>query len=91
MPNASGTGLGPYEILSPIGEGGVAEVYKARDSSLDRTVAIKLPKEAFSDVKRGRWLRSIMRISATFTTSGNAHSIRSAAIGSTREARRAGT
>jgi serine/threonine-protein kinase len=36
-----GARLGPYEILSPIGEGGMGEVYKARDTRLDRTVAIK--------------------------------------------------
>ena len=49
MSLASGTGLGPYEILSPIGAGGMGEVYKARDTRLDHTVAIKLCKEAFSE------------------------------------------
>ena len=42
MPLRSGTTLGPYEIVSPIGAGGMGEVYKARDSRLDRTVAIKV-------------------------------------------------
>ena len=41
MPLTAGTTLGPYEILSPIGAGGMGEVYQARDTRLDRTVAIK--------------------------------------------------
>ena len=38
----AGTKLGPYEILAPIGAGGMGEVYKAKDTRLDRTVAIKV-------------------------------------------------
>ena len=37
-----GTQLGPYEIVSPIGAGGMGEVYKAKDTRLDRSVAIKV-------------------------------------------------
>src|SRR5512138_1998858 len=45
-----GTRLGPYEIQSPIGAGGMGEVYRARDTRLDRTVAIKvLPSHVSSD------------------------------------------
>src|SRR6476619_1133958 len=42
---AAGAKLGPYEVLSPIGAGGMGEVYKARDTRLDRTVAVKVLPE----------------------------------------------
>ena len=41
MPLGPGTRLGPYEILAPIGAGGMREVYRATDTSLGRDVAIK--------------------------------------------------
>jgi serine/threonine protein kinase len=55
MPLSVGDKLGPYEILAPIGAGGMGEVYKARDSRLDRTVAVKiLPAGLGSDPDRRR-------------------------------------
>src|SRR5579864_2657885 len=42
MPLPSGSKLGPYEIQSALGAGGMGEVYRARDTRLDRTVAIKI-------------------------------------------------
>src|ERR1700755_370631 len=44
-----GTRFGPYEILSAIGAGGMGEVYKARDTRLDRIVAVKISNQQFSE------------------------------------------
>ena len=49
MPLKPGTHLGPYELLALIGAGGMGEVYKARDTRLDRTVAIKVLPAHLSD------------------------------------------
>src|ERR1051325_2589321 len=46
MSLTSGTKLGPYEIQSPLGAGGMGEVYRARDTRLERTVAIKVLNSA---------------------------------------------
>ena len=59
MPLEVGTTLGPYEVLSAIGAGGMGEVYKARDTKLDRDVALKILPDAFvNDPERlARFLR----------------------------------
>jgi len=65
MPLTSGTRLGPYEIQSPLGAGGMGEVYRARDTRLDRTVAVKiLPTHFSSDpVRKQRFEREAKTIS----------------------------
>ena len=45
---SAGARLGPYEVIAPLGAGGMGEVYKARDTRLDRTVAIKILPEALA-------------------------------------------
>jgi len=66
MPLAPGTHLGPYEIVGPLGAGGMGEVYRARDTRLDRTVAIKiLPAQFSSDpVRKQRFEREAKTISS---------------------------
>ncbi len=55
MTLAGGTRLGPYEIVAPLGAGGMGEVYRARDTRLERTVAIKvLPASFARDAERMR-------------------------------------
>src|SRR5207342_3955517 len=55
MSLSAGTRLGPYEILSPLGAGGMGEVYRARDPRLSREVAIKvLPASLSADADRLR-------------------------------------
>src|ERR1700685_4636538 len=49
MPISAGEQLGPYQILAPIGKGGMGEVWKARDPRLGRDVAIKVSAQQFTD------------------------------------------
>jgi eukaryotic-like serine/threonine-protein kinase len=66
MTLTSGARLGPYEILSPVGAGGMGEVYRARDTRLDRTVAIKiLPTHLSADPEfRQRFEREARSVSS---------------------------
>src|SRR5579862_3314390 len=49
MPLSAGTHVGPYEILAPLGAGGMGEVFRARDPRMGREVAIKISAERFSE------------------------------------------
>src|SRR5450755_2954248 len=66
MTLAQGSRLGPYEILAPLGAGGMGEVYRASDTRLDRAVAIKvIPLHLSADaVRRQRFEREARAISA---------------------------
>jgi serine/threonine protein kinase len=66
MSLANGTKLGPYEIVSPIGAGGMGEVYRARDTRLDRTVAIKVLPQHLADTPdaKQRFEREARAVSA---------------------------
>ncbi len=66
MPLSSGEKLGPYEILAPIGAGGMGEVFRAKDTRLHRSVAIKiLPRDKIADFERkGRFLQEARAASA---------------------------
>ncbi len=66
MPLSAGSRLGPYEILAPIGAGGMGEVYRAKDTRLERTVAVKvLPAHLSSSAEvRQRFEREAKTISA---------------------------
>ena len=66
MALASGTQLGPYEIVSAIGAGGMGQVYRARDPRLDRSVAVKvLPEDLSADPdRRARFEREAKAVAA---------------------------
>src|SRR5512136_2590260 len=65
MTLAAGTRLGPYQILAPLGAGGMGEVYRARDTRLGRDVAIKVlsPHLAATPESRARFEREARTIS----------------------------
>jgi serine/threonine protein kinase len=63
VPLSAGTRLGPYEIQSPLGAGGMGEVYRARDTRLDRTVAVKILPSADPELK-ARFEREARAIAA---------------------------
>jgi len=52
MPLAPGARIGPYQIVAPIGAGGMGEVYRARDTKLKRDVALKVLPDAFAGAFR---------------------------------------
>ncbi|HTS09150.1 MAG TPA: serine/threonine-protein kinase, partial [Candidatus Eisenbacteria bacterium] len=66
MPLTSGFRLGPYEIVAPLGAGGMGEVYRACDTRLDRTVAIKILPPHFADdaTRRQRFEREAKVVSS---------------------------
>src|ERR1035441_9838539 len=69
-----GTRLGPYEVLAPLGAGGMGEVYRAKDPRIDRTVALKvLPEEFFEDTDRRTRFEREARTLASLNHPGIAH------------------
>src|SRR5438046_3751973 len=66
MPLSTGDKLGPYQILAPLGAGGMGEVYRARDTRLDRDVAIKILPPAFANdpTAEGRFEREARAVAA---------------------------
>src|SRR5438874_726224 len=66
MPLPTGARLGPYQIVAPIGAGGMGEVYRAKDTRLDRTVAIKvLPDQVAANPEaRQRFEREARAVSS---------------------------
>src|SRR5438128_1170443 len=66
MTLAAGTRLGPYEIVCPLGAGGMGEVYRARDTRLGREVAVKVLPERFAENRdlRARFEREARTVAA---------------------------
>jgi serine/threonine protein kinase len=69
MPLPLGDSLGPFEILAPLGKGGMGEVYRARDTTLKRDVALKMLPAAFSrDPNRASRPRNEAEVLASLTS-----------------------
>ena len=66
MPIQAGSRLGPYELLAPIGAGGMGEVWRGKDTRLDRSVAVKILPAAFAEdeERRQRFEREAKAISS---------------------------
>src|SRR6516225_3662498 len=74
MPLSVGDKLGPYEIVAPLGEGGMGKVYRARDTKLKRDVAIKVLPEAFArDLDRMRRFQREAEVLASLNHPNSAH------------------
>ena len=93
MPLQPGTTLGPYEVTAQIGEGGMGQVYRVRDTKLDRDVALKVLPDAFaSDPERLARFEREAKVLASLNCPNNAqiHGIEEAEVapttGSFREA-----
>src|ERR1051326_8994935 len=71
MPLSSGNCLGPYEILQPIGAGGMRQMYKARDTRLNSTVAIKVLPPEFAS--RPDWKQRFEREAQTIASLNHPH------------------
>jgi len=54
MPHAAGTRLGPYELVSPLGAGGMGEVWRGKDTRLERSVAVKILPTGFAEDEERR-------------------------------------
>ena len=55
-----GARLGPYEVVAPLGAGGMGEVYRARDATLERDVALKILPTTFALARRRQGARSVI-------------------------------